>query len=72
MSFFALVLELTENQQERTSISLFQTVFSAIGGMGIILVPIFFNLGLNVFRVFIIILGISAATLYFISSYLLK
>lgn len=72
MSFFALVLELTESQQERTSISLFQNIFNAIGGMGIILVPIFFNLGLNVFRVFIIILGISAATLYFFSSYILK
>jgi GPH family glycoside/pentoside/hexuronide:cation symporter len=72
MSFNALVLELTESQEERTSISLYQNIFNAIGGMGIILVPFLFNLGLEIFRIFIIILGITAATLYFLSSYLLK
>ncbi len=72
MSFNALVLELTESQQERTSIALYQNIFNAFGGMGIIFVPFLFSLGLEVFRFFIIILGITAATLYFISSYLLK
>ncbi len=66
------MLELTESQQERTSISIYQNIFGAIGGLGIVLVPILFNQGLEVFRIFVIILGIMASTLYFVSSYIIK
>jgi len=72
ISFNALMLELTESTEERTSISLYSNIFTALGGMSVIFVPILFDLGLEVFRVFIIILGILASVLHLIASYVIK
>ena len=72
ISFGALMLELTESTQERTSISLYSNIFTAFGGMSIIFVPMLFDLGLEVFRVFILLMGIIASVLYLFASYVLK
>ena len=72
ISFGALMLELTESTEERTSISLYSNIFTALGGMSIIFVPMLFDLGLEVFRVFIVMMGILASALHLIASYVLK
>jgi GPH family glycoside/pentoside/hexuronide:cation symporter len=72
LSFVALPPEMTESTEERTMISLYRTIFTLIGGLTILLVPTIMSLGLDVFRIFIIIMGFFCMCAYFVVSYGVK
>lgn len=72
LSIVALPPEMSESTEERTSISFYNTISTLIGGLSILIVPILFNLGLDIFRIFILIMGGLAAIFYLILSYGVK
>jgi len=72
LSIVALPPEMSESTKERTSISLYNTIFTLIGGLAILIVPFLFDLGLGIFRVFILIMGALAAVFHLILSYGVK
>ncbi|MBD3340598.1 MAG: hypothetical protein GF353_15935, partial [Candidatus Lokiarchaeota archaeon] len=72
LSFVALPPEMTESTKERTSISLYRTIFTIIGGATTLIVPIIMSFGINAFRIFVIFLGIFCMSSYLIVSYGVK
>lgn len=72
LSVVSLPPEMTESTEERTSLSLYNTLFGLIGGISIIAVPALMSLGLDIFRFFIILVGIGGTIAYLILSYGVK
>lgn len=72
LSVVSLPPEMTESTEERTSLALYDTVFSAIGGISIFIVPIIMGMGLEIFRISIIIIAVIGASFYVVCSYLVK
>ena len=72
ISLNALMVELTESTNERTNLSVYDRIFNALGGLGIIFVPMLFQAGLDIFRIFVVIMSLFTTLFYFIGSYLIK
>ncbi|MCP4760721.1 MAG: hypothetical protein GY870_02995 [archaeon] len=72
LSLGSLYLEITDNNDERNNINLYNTIFYAIGGLGTFLIPTFFEQGGVVLLVYIVISGGIASLIFYISSYLVK
>lgn len=72
LSIVALPPEMSESTEERTSIALYNTIFAAVGGVVILVVPIIMSLGLDIFRIFILIMAGVSTIAYLILSYGIK
>ncbi|MHA1488829.1 MAG: MFS transporter [Promethearchaeota archaeon] len=72
LSFVSLPPEMTESTKERNLISGYRTIFTLIGGITILFVPFILSLGLDSFRIFIVILGVFCMFAYVILSFKIK
>jgi len=72
LSFVALPPEMTESTKERNIISGYRTIFTLFGGLIVLFVPFVLSLGLDVFRIFVIIAAIIALLSYLTLSYKIK
>ncbi|TFG02807.1 MAG: hypothetical protein EU539_12795, partial [Promethearchaeota archaeon] len=72
LSLVALPPEMSESTTERTSIGIYTLIFTLIGGITILVVPIIMSLGLEIFRISILILAAIATLAYLILSYGVK
>ena len=72
ISFAAWIPEATESGKERVRMSVMLRIATAIGGLSIIGIPIFWNSGLDVFRMFLVIGNTINALCFFVGSFILK
>ena len=72
ISFAAWIPEATESGKERVRISVMLRIATAIGGLSIIGIPIFWNSGLDVFRMFLVVGNTINALCFFVGSFILK
>ncbi|TFF93415.1 MAG: MFS transporter, partial [Promethearchaeota archaeon] len=72
LSIVALPPEMSESTEERASIAIFNTIFGVAGGLSVVIVPTIMSLGLDVFRVFVLIMGAVATVSHIILSYGVK
>ncbi|MHA1472060.1 MAG: MFS transporter, partial [Promethearchaeota archaeon] len=72
ISFAAWIPEATESGKERVKMSIMLRIATAIGGLSVIGIPIFWNSGLDVFRMFMVIGNTINALCYFVGSFILK
>jgi len=72
ISFAAWIPEATESGKERVRMSIMLTIATAIGGLSIIGIPIFWYSGLDVFRMFMVVGNTINALCFFVGSYILK
>ncbi|MBD3195301.1 MAG: MFS transporter [Candidatus Lokiarchaeota archaeon] len=72
LSIVSLPPEMSESTEQRASISFYNTIFTLIGGISIFIVPLLFNLGLDIFRTFTLIIGVIALICFIILSYGVK
>ena len=72
ISFAAWIPEATESGKERVRMSVMLRIATGIGGLSIIGIPIFWNSGLDVFRMFLVIGNTINALCFFIGSFILK
>ena len=72
ISFAAWLPEATESGKERVRMSIMLRIATAIGGLSVIGIPIFWNSGLDVFRMFMVIGNTINALCYFVGSFILK
>lgn len=72
LSFVALPPEMTESTKERNTISGYRTIFTLVGGITILFVPIVISMGLEFFRIFIVVLGVICMSFYLVLSFKIK
>lgn len=72
LSYAALLPEITESNKERNEISSYRMIFQFIGAATILIVPLIFSLGLEIFRIFLIIIACIGCCLFLILSYKIK
>lgn len=72
ISFAAWIPEATESEKERVRMSVMLRIATAIGGLSIIGIPIFWNSGLDVFRMFLVVGNTINALCFFVGSFILK
>ena len=72
ISFAAWIPEATESGKERVRMSIMLRIATAIGGLSIIGIPVFWNSGLDVFRMFLVIGNTINALCFFVGSFILK
>ncbi len=72
LSIISLLPELTEDNDERNNMNLINSIFYVIGGMGTLIIPTMFAQGGNILITFLVVSGVIASLIYFLSSYLIK
>ncbi|MHA2392658.1 MAG: MFS transporter [Promethearchaeota archaeon] len=72
ISFASWVPEVTESEAERTRMSVISTLSTAIGGLSIIIMPVIWNSGLEVFRIFMVVGNTINALCFFLGSFVIR
>ncbi|MHA2283827.1 MAG: MFS transporter [Promethearchaeota archaeon] len=72
ISFGAWLPESTESEEERVRISVILRIATAIGGLSILIIPIIWRSGLDVFRIFMVVGNSINALCYFVGSFIIK
>ena len=72
ISFGAWLPEVTESEEERVRMSIILRIATAIGGLSILIIPIIWRSGLDVFRIFLVVGNTINALCFFVGSYIIK